>query len=41
MAQMVKDLPAMKETQVRSLGHEDSLEKGMATCCSMLARRIP
>ena len=41
MAQMVKDLPAMKETQVQSLGHEDSLEKGMATHSSMLAQRIP
>ena len=41
MAQMVKDLPAMKETQVQSLGHEDSLEKGMATHSSILAWRIP
>ena len=31
VAQMVKNLPAMQETQVRSLGWEDSLEKGMAT----------
>ena len=29
MAQMVKNLPAMQETQVRSLGQEDPLEKGM------------
>ena len=29
MAQMVKNLPAMQETQVRSLGQEDLLEKGM------------
>ena len=31
MAQMVKNLPAMQETWVRSLGWEDPLEKGMAT----------
>ena len=31
MAQMVKDLLAMRETQVRSLGQEDPLEKGIAT----------
>ena len=37
---MVKNLPAMWETQVRSLGRED-LEKGMATHSSILARRIP
>ena len=41
MAQMVKNLPAMQETQVRSLGREDPLEKGMATHCSILAWRIP
>ena len=41
MAQMVKNLPAMQETQVRSLGQEDSLEKGMATHSSILAWRIP
>ena len=41
MAQIVKDLPAMKETRVRSLGWEDPLEKGMATHCSILAWRIP
>ena len=41
MAQMVKNLPAMQETQVRFLGQEDSLEKGMATHFSILARRIP
>ena len=41
MAQMVKNLPALQETQVRSLGWEDPLEKGMATCCSILAWRIP
>ena len=33
MAQIVKDPPAMQETQVRSLGREDPLEKGMATHC--------
>ena len=37
MAKMVKNLPAMQETQVRSLGQEDPLEKGMATHCSVLA----
>ena len=31
MAQMVKNLPAMQETQVQSMGWEDPLEKGMAT----------
>ena len=41
MAQMVKNLPAMQETQVPSLGQEDPLEKGMATHSSILARRIP
>ena len=41
---MVKNLPAMqklKETQVRSLGQEDPLEKCMATHSSILAWRIP
>ena len=38
---MVKNLPAMQETQVQSLGQEDSLEKGMAIHCSILAWRIP
>ena len=37
VAQMVKSLPAIKETQVQSLGQEDSLEKGMATHASVLA----
>ena len=37
VAQMVKNLPAMQETQVRSLDGEDSLEEGMATHCSTLA----
>ena len=41
MAQAVKNLPAMQETQVRSLGQEGPLEKGMATHSSILAWRIP
>ena len=41
VAQMVKNLPAMQETQVQSLGPEDLLEKGMATHPSILAWRIP
>ena len=41
MAQTVKNLPAMQETQVRSLGWEDPLEKEMVTHSSILARRIP
>ena len=41
MAQTVKYLPAMWETQVRSLGWEDALEKEMATHSSILAWRIP
>ena len=40
-AQIVENLPAMRETQVRSLGREDPLEKGMATHSSILAWRIP
>ena len=40
MAQLVKNLPAMWETWVRSLGWEDSLEKGKATHSSILAWRI-
>ena len=40
VAQMVKHLPAMQETQVWALGREDLLEKGMATHCSILAWRI-
>ena len=39
--QMVKNLPASQETQVRSPGQEDSLEKGMATHSSILTWRIP
>ena len=38
---MVKNLPLMQETGVRSLGWEDPLEKGVATCSSTLAWRIP
>ena len=40
MAQMVKNLPAMQETQVQSLGQKDPLEKGMATHSSILTWRI-
>ena len=40
-AQLVKNLPAMRETWVRSLGWEDPLEKGKATHSSILAWRIP
>ena len=38
---MVKNLPAMREIQVPSMGREDPLEKGMATHTSILAWRIP
>ena len=41
MAQTVKNLPAMQETWVQSLGREEPLEKGMATLSSILAWRIP
>ena len=41
VAQTVKNPPARRETHVRSLGQEDSLEKGMATHCSILAWEIP
>ena len=41
MAEMVKNLPVTQETQVRSLGQKDPLEKGMATHSSNLALRIP
>ena len=41
MAQKVKNLSTIQETQVRSLGWEDSLEKGKATHSSILAWRIP
>ena len=40
VAQMVKNLPAMQETWVQSLGQEDPLEKGMATHSSILVWRI-
>ena len=40
-AQMVKTLPAMRETQVQSLGWKDPLEKGTATHSSILAWKIP
>ena len=38
---MVKNLPAMQETQVRSLSREDTLEKGIATHSSILSWEIP
>ena len=41
MAQLVKHVPAMQETWVRSLAWEDSLKKGMASHSSVLAWRIP
>ena len=41
MAQMVKHLPTMRETRVRSLSQEDLLEKEMATHSSTLAWKIP
>ena len=41
VAQMVKSLPAVRETQVQSLGQEDPLEKEMATYSSVPAWRIP
>ena len=41
MAQIVKNLPAMQETWVRSLSQEDPLEKGMATHSSILAWITP
>ena len=40
-AQMVKNLPAMQETQVRFQGWEDALEKGVVTHSSILSWRIP
>ena len=40
-SQTVKNLPAMQETWVQSLGQKDLLEKGMATHSSILAWRIP
>ena len=41
VAQLVKNLPTMKETWVQSLGWEDSLKKGKATHSCILAWRIP
>ena len=41
VAQTIKNLPAMQETQVQFLGQEDPLEKGIATHSSILAQRIP
>ena len=41
VAQMVKNLPAMQESSVRSLSQEDPLEKEMATHSSILSWRIP
>ena len=41
IAQMVKNLPAVQEIQVQSLGREDPLEKVIAICFSILAWRIP
>ena len=41
VAQTVKNLPAMQETQIQSLGREDPLEKAMAIHSSILAWEIP
>ena len=41
VAQAVKNLPAMQETWVQSLGQEDPLEEGMTTHSSVLAWRVP
>ena len=41
VAQMVKNLPAMRETQVQSLSQDDTLEKGITIHSSILAWRIP
>ena len=41
VAQLVKNLPAMQEIQVRFLGGKDPMEKEMATYSSILARKIP
>ena len=41
VAQMVKNLPTVRETWVLSMGQEDPLEKGMASHSSILAWRIP
>ena len=41
MVQMVKNLPAVQETWIQSLGQEDPLEKGMVAHSSVLAWKIP
>ena len=41
MAQKVKNLPVIQETQVQSLGWEDTLEKETATCSNILTWKIP
>ena len=41
MAQTVKNMPVIQETQVQFLGQEDPLEEGMATHSSIVAWRIP
>ena len=41
VAQVVKNLPAMQETQIQFLGQEDPLEKEMATHSNILAWRVP
>ena len=41
ITQVVKNLPAIWETEIRSLGGEDPLKKGKATHSSILTRRIP
>ena len=41
MTQTIKNLPAMQDTRVGSLGREDTMEKGIAAYSSILARRIP
>ena len=41
MVQMVKNLSAVQETQVQTLGQEDPLKKEIASHCSILAWRIP
>ena len=41
MVQMVKNLPAMQEPRVQSLGQEDPLKEGMATHSSIFAQKIP
>ena len=41
LVQIVKNLPAIQETQVQSLGQEDPLQKGLTTHSNILAWRIP